>query len=203
MSWDEPFHILGLTAEASLAEIRSARRVLAFELHPDRGGDEQQMKALNAAFDAAVGHVTGRKLLFISTEVEPNLGPNLGPNYESPDEPTMRPRADRTNGRIAPRGRLQRDSPSFVINALPAQAFEALLIVTSWIGEVLVDDPPYQLDVHLYEPQQCWCRLRLVPDAGSSTVSLMVASVDDHPAPDVDEIRNVFVHQLNQPGAFA
>ena len=65
--------------------------------------------------------------------------------------------------------------PSFVIDALPAEAFEALLVVTSWIGEVLVDEPPYLLEVHLHDPAPCWCRLELVPDAGSSTVSLTVA----------------------------
>ena len=43
--------------------------------------------------------------------------------------------------------------PSFTIDLLPVEAFEALLVVTSWIGEVLVDDPPYVLEVHLTEPE--------------------------------------------------
>ena len=101
---------------------------------------------------------------------------------------------------------MQHDVPSFVIAALPAEAFEALLVVTSWIGEVLVDDPPYVLEVHLNEPAPCWCRLDLVPDAGSSTVSLTVAAVDAADGlaevPLVDDVRDVWVHHLNQPGAF-
>ena len=36
---------------------------------------------------------------------------------------------------------VQHDAPSFTIDCLPVEAFEALLVVTSWMGEVLVDDP--------------------------------------------------------------
>ena len=61
------------------------------------------------------------------------------------------------------RERFAHDVASFTIEALPAEAFEALLIVATWLGEVLVDDPPYQLDVALAEPFDCWCRLDLVP----------------------------------------
>jgi hypothetical protein len=108
-----------------------------------------------------------------------------------------------------------------VIEALPAEAFEALLVVTSWIGEVLVDEPPYLLDVHLAPPYDCWCRLELVPDAGSSTVSLTVAGVDradpvggvddvegderddvvdGASVPDVELIRDLWVRELNRLG---
>ena len=90
--------------------------------------------------------------------------------------------------------------PSFVIEALPAEAHEALLVVASWIGEVLVDDPPYLLEVHLTEPAPCWCRLDLVPDAGSSTVSLTVAPVEATGAPHVDLVRDVWVANLNRLG---
>jgi hypothetical protein len=65
---------------------------------------------------------------------------------------------------------------------------------------VLVDEPPYLLDVHLYEPAECWCRLELVPDAGSSTVSVTVAAVESGPFPDVDEVRDVWIAHLNQLG---
>lgn len=99
-------------------------------------------------------------------------------------------------------GRVQHDVPSFVIDALPAVAFEALLIVTSWIGEVLVEDPPYLLEVHLLEPSPCWCRLDIVADAGASTVSLTIAAVGESAPPLVDDVRDVWVHHLNQPGAF-
>ena len=46
-----------------------------------------------------------------------------------------------------PGGRLAHDVASFTIEALPVEAFEALLIVATWLGEPLDDDPPYRLDV--------------------------------------------------------
>jgi hypothetical protein len=92
---------------------------------------------------------------------------------------------------------VQHDAPSFTIDTLPAEAFEALLVVTSWMGEVLVDDPPYVLEVHLVEPGPCWCRLDLVPDAGGSTVTLTVASLGDDAAPDVEAVRDAWVANLN------
>ena len=62
------------------------------------------------------------------------------------------------------------DTPSFTIDVLPVDAFEALLVVCSWMGEMLVDDPPYVLEAFLHDPEPCWCRLDLVPDAGATTV---------------------------------
>ena len=92
---------------------------------------------------------------------------------------------------------MQYDAPSFTIDTLPAEAFEALLVVTSWMGEVLVDDPPSLLEVHLTDPAPCWCRLDLVPDAGGSTVTLTVASIGGDPAPDVEDVRDLWVANLN------
>ena len=152
------------------------------------------MRDLNEAFDAAIGHLTGRRPLFVVD------APTRSDERPSPPQsPPGRPYRVRGPRWI---GRAQQDVPSFVIDALPAEAYEALLIVTSWIGEVLVDDPPYVLEVHLLEPSPCWCRLDLVPDAGASTVSLTVAQVGDDPAPLVDEVRDVWVANLNKPGAF-
>ena len=87
-----------------------------------------------------------------------------------------------------------------MIEALPVVAFEALLVVTSWIGEVVVDEPPYQLDVLLLDPLRCWCRLDLVPDAGASTVSLTIAALPDEPLPDIDDVRDLWVASLNRLG---
>lgn len=193
MNDPDPFAALGLPPDATLADVRAARRRLAFDRHPDRGGNADEMRELNAAFDAAVGHLTGRRPLPASPPANA-AAPGPGPEPESTAAPPP--------GRQRWTGRVQQDVPSFVIDALPAVAFEALLIVTSWIGEVLVDDPPYMLEVHLYEPSECWCRLDLVPDAGASTVSLTVAAVGDNPAPLLDDVRDIWVHHLNQPGAF-
>ena len=160
---DDPFAVLGLTPEATIEQVRSARRRLATQFHPDHGGSAARMGEINVAFDLAVTELASRRT------------------------------------RPAPHHRgIQQDAPSFTIDRLPAEAFEALLVVTSWMGEVLVDDPPYVLEVHLTEPGPCWCRLDLVPDAGGSTVALTVASVGGEPAPDVEIVRDAWVTNLNR-----
>lgn len=169
----DPFTVLGLTPEATIEEVRSARRRLAAQFHPDRGGSAARMGEINVAFDLAIAELTNR-------------GSAKQPAATSPT-----PRHPRHRG-------IQQDAPSFTIDCLPAEAFEALLVVTSWMGEVLVDDPPYVLEVHLTEPGPCWCRLDLVPDAGGSTVTLTVASVGDDPAPDVELVRDEWVANLNR-----
>jgi hypothetical protein len=90
-----------------------------------------------------------------------------------------------------------RDAPSFVVEALPVVTFEALLIATSWLGDVLVDEPPYVLEVHLDDPAPCWCRLELVPDAGATTVSLTVAGVDGGEPPSAIAVRDRWISVLN------
>lgn len=125
----------------------------------------------------------------------------------SADEVVSSTRRDGREGRIAQHSRrrgeqVTHDVASFVVEALPAEAFEALLVVTSWIGEVVVDEPPYQLDVILLDPLRCWCRLDLVPDAGASTVSVTIATVpDDDVLPDIDDVRDLWVAALNDLGS--
>ena len=206
MATADPFEALGLGRDATLADVRAARRRLAFDRHPDRGGDADAMKDLNAAFDAAVGHLTGRRPLPSLDEPAPATAATA-PTAAAAATADIGSAPSAARGQRYGRpqrwiGRAQHDVPSFVIDALPAEAFEALLVVTSWIGEVLVDDPPYVLEVHLDEPSPCWCRLDLVPDAGASTVSLTVASIDGTPAPLLDDVRDVWVQNLNRPGAF-
>jgi hypothetical protein len=165
----DPFDVLGVGHDATLDEVRSARRKLAAEFHPDHGGDAARMGEINVAFDAVIAHL-----------------------MQPPAPPSPAPPAPRRYPGV------QHDAPSFTIDTLPVEAFEALLIVTSWMGEVLVDDPPYVLEVHLTEPGPCWCRLDLVPDAGGSTVTLTVASIDGTPAPDIEQVRDVWVANLNR-----
>lgn len=90
--------------------------------------------------------------------------------------------------------------PSFSIDLLPAEAFEALVVVVGWIGEVLVDDPPYLLDTHLDEPAECWCRIELLPEAGASMVGLTVIGVEGSDPPAVDDVRDVLISCLHQLG---
>ena len=164
--------LLGLAHDAGPDEVHVARRRLAKQAHPDVGGDATSMRQLNEAVAVVLADVA-----FKPTEAE------------SPIVPDARPT-----------GGVAHDVASFTIEALPAEAFEALLVVTSWIGEVVTDDPPYQLDVVLDEPLSCWCRLDLVPDAGASTVSLTVATAAGVPRPALDEICDVWVAALNELG---
>ncbi|HEY0518099.1 MAG TPA: J domain-containing protein [Ilumatobacteraceae bacterium] len=177
----DPFAVLGLGPDATLDEVRSARRKLAAQFHPDHGGDAAKMGEINVAFDAAV-------FMLLHPESRPD-------DETAADQPAARPAPPAPSRRYTG---IQYDAPSFTIDTLPAEAFEALLVVTSWMGEVLVDDPPYVLEVHLDEPSPCWCRLELVPDAGGSTVTLTVASIDGVPAPDVEAVRDVWVANLNR-----
>lgn len=187
----DPFAVLGLDRSASLAEVRAARRRLAFDVHPDRGGDETRMRAVNVAFEAAVAHLTGRRLLPTAGAPRPAPAPDRGPR--APRRGSGAPDRLRESRR-----RVQRDLPSFVVEALPVEAYEALLVVASWMGEVLVDEPPYLLEVHLFDPSPCWCRLDLVPDAGGSTVSLTVAGDGAAEPPSVEDVRDAWVVNLNR-----
>lgn len=190
---DDPFVRLGLPADASLDDVRAARRRLAKEHHPDHGGDPATMRAVNAAFDAAV-----RTLL--------HRPPSTAPAAPEPPAPARPPQRPATTPRRAPgpptrrRGvRLEHDTPSFTIDVLPVEAFEALLVVTSWHGDVLVDDPPYLLEVHLHDPAPCWCRLELLPEAGGTIVNLTVLPAEPG-VPTAEEVRDLWVASLNALG---
>jgi hypothetical protein len=117
------------------------------------------------------------------------------PAATSPASPTHRPSAPPTAA--GPRF-ARRDHPSFTIEALPVEAFEGLLIVAGWLGDLIDDDPPYALEVAMTQPYRGWCRLDLVPDAGSSTVSLVVAGEPGFPPPDIDAVRDAWIGGLNQ-----
>lgn len=174
---DDPYAILGVAPGVGEDELRAARRRLAKDLHPDHaGGTTDAMRRLNLAFDTVLADVVRGK--------------------DSPDPPIVVTESPVPR----PGGRVAHDVASFTIEALPVEAFEALLIVATWLGEVVVDEPPYQLDVALGEPFECWCRLDLVPDAGSSTVALTLASLDGRPVPDLDAVRDAWVTNLNSLG---
>jgi hypothetical protein len=193
----DPFAVLGLPSTATLDEVRAARRRLAKALHPDKGGDPARMQEVNRAFDLAVKAI-------LRPATSPASAPPTSPPPTSPPtaaSPTSRwtTRQRPSRGR-RPGRRMEQDSPSFSIELLPAEAFEALLVVVNWIGEVLVDDPPYLLDAHLYEPAECWCRIELLPEAGASMVGLTVIGPEGEDAPPVDDVRDVLVALLNSLG---
>jgi hypothetical protein len=173
--------VLGVEPDASEDELRVARRRLAMDLHPDHAGGTAAataaMQRLNLAFEAAVAR--------------------LGAPPPAPMPPAAPPTADVRPPVPRPGGRLAHDVASFTIEALPVEAFEAVLVVAGWLGDVIDEDPPYRLDLLLGEPYDCWCRLDLVPDAGASTVALTLGSVDGRPVPDLDTVRDTWVSELN------
>lgn len=178
---DSPYRILGVEPSATLDELTAARRRRAQQVHPDLGGDGVEMQRVNAAYDEAV------RLLSVAPD-------------PTPPAPARSQRGARRDVRRPVfRHGVQYDTPSFTVDVLPVEAFEALLVVTSWIGEVVNDDPPYVLEVLLHDPLACFCRLDLVPDAGATTISLAVAPADGHAAPDIEEVRDLWVACLNEP----
>ena len=176
----DPFAELGLGPGATAADVRRARNRLAKRAHPDVGGSAREMQRVNAAADAALRH------LGAVTEATPIESESSTATSTEPPPPQPRPR---------PGGRVGRDHPSFTIEALPAEAYEALLIVANVLGEVLEDEPPYRLEAHLADSPSAWCRLDVVPDGGGSTVSLTVASQE---GASVNEVRDRLVLELNR-----
>lgn len=190
---NDPFAVLGLTPAATEREVRDARRRLAKALHPDVAGqveregdgpgDGPSMAAINAATEAALARLEARS--------RPEPAASQGDRHA---------RGHHTVGhRDGPRW--VEDRPSFTIEALPAEAFEALLVVAGWLGEVIDDDPPYVLEVAMAAPHDCWCRLELLPEAGSSAVTLSVEGVVPprpvDPGAGVDGIRDAWIAGLN------
>jgi hypothetical protein len=180
----DPFTVLGLPPTAGVDDVEAARRRLAKSAHPDVGGSVDAMQRINAAADDAV-----RLLMRTSERVSASAA-----GHRPDPSPTGGAAARWTSGpRFA-----RRDHPSFTIEALPVEAFEGLLIVAGWMGDLIDDDPPYTLEVAMAQPHQGWCRLDLVPDAGASTVSLVVAGEPGAPPPDIDAVRDAWIVGLNQ-----
>ena len=183
VSLDDARRLLGVSPDAGVEDVRAARRRLAKRCHPDvAGGDTETMRQLNEAASIVL-----HELGVVTEDTESPIDAAARRRWPAPRRPPTGARVDH-------------DVASFVIEALPAVAFEALLVVTSWIGEVVVDEPPYQLDVLLLDPLRCWCRLDLVPDAGASTVSLTIAALPDEALPDIDDVRDLWVASLNRLG---
>ena len=181
----DPFATLGLGNDASAEEVRAARRELAKRHHPDRGGEADRMQAINDAARQALRRIADAFTAETSAPSAPSARTDPGPR--------------RTAGGGHDRGgTYATDAPSFTVEALPVETFEGLLIVASWLGDVLDDDPPYGLEVILGEPLACWCRLDVVPDAGASTVSLTVAGIDGARTPDVIAVRDLWIDQLTR-----
>jgi hypothetical protein len=185
--------LLGISADATADDVRAARRRIAKEIHPDlAGGDAEAMRTLNEAVALVLADLNESGSGGRSATAAPDGPPTFRNQWQG------RPSGGFRQHVKVP---VAHDVASFVIEALPVEAFEALLVATSWIGEVISDEPPYQLDVLMTDPIRCWCRLDLVPDAGASTVSLTIARLPDEPdLPDIDDVRDLWVQCLNDVG---
>ena len=171
----DPFVVLGLAASASEKEVRAARRRLAKEIHPDRGGDAGRMSELNPRTSGALAHLR-------EVPVPPVTPP------KPPSAKTRRP------GRF-----VERDDASFAVSVLPVDAFEALVVAANSMGQVLMEDPPYLLECYLLDPVECFCRLELFPEGGGSQVALTVVTAEggSAPPPSVDDVRDAFIAALS------
>ncbi|MBA7706978.1 Chaperone protein DnaJ [subsurface metagenome] len=56
----DPFEILGVRPNATKDEVKQAYKKKAWDAHPDRGGSNQEMMKVNAAFEA-ISRVRGWK----------------------------------------------------------------------------------------------------------------------------------------------
>ncbi len=193
---DEDLRALGLGSGADADDVRRARRRLARQVHPDAGGDNAAMASINAAAARALRALgaTGDE----GAGEQPAGGgtggdPKFAEDVFAEDVFSEDAAADAVVGSAR-----QYDVPSFTVEALPVETFEAMLVAANWLGEVIDDDPPYRLDVHMTEPFECWCRFDVVPDAGASTVSLAVGAWADAPVAPVEQVRDVWVDVLNR-----
>jgi molecular chaperone DnaJ len=150
---DAAYRVLGVAPGAPWGEVRAAHRRLAKELHPDvTGGDHRRMSEVNLAFAALLA---ARPHVDAAPEPEPDVTAEPVPAGAS--------------------GAGTADDPvTFAVDVLPVEAFEALLIVTSFLGDPWVIDEPYELTALLDPPLACRCHLTLVPEAGGTIVTVEV-----------------------------
>ncbi|MDG2040555.1 MAG: hypothetical protein GKR86_01710 [Ilumatobacter sp.] len=175
-----PHSVLGIATTATADEIRNAQRELARIHHPDVGGDAAVMQAVNGAAADAL------RMLGERVSQRPSATGGGHEQETAAGSPT-----DDWFG-------TERDVPSFTVEALPAEAFEALLVATAELGDVEGDDPPYELCALLHSPLICWCQLDVVPDAGASTINVSIAPVEGHLLPAIVDVRNAYITALNR-----
>lgn len=189
----DPFAVLGLGPQASIEELRLARRRLARSSHPDVGGSQQRMQEINAAYQSALTQAALRQS---QNERQPDS--QRRPQRQQRPSPTRRTFTSRT-----PSSLLQWDSPSFTVDVEPQRTFEVLRSVAATHGEVVDESaaPVHELEVVLRAPMHCWCLLVIGPlpgVAGASSIDLCVAPiVPGHPAPDVDDVRDQWTSWIN------
>jgi hypothetical protein len=177
MTSEEAFALLGLEIGAPIDVIRRAWRAKSTQHHPDTGGSNDSMVRLNLALETA--------LLW------------------DPSTPSKVPIDKHEPESIQIASRLRRDVSSFTVNVLPVECWLALEVVAAMCGPMIQDDPPYLLEFMLHDSslpssRNAWCRCECVPEAGATTVHLTVGSTMDSEIPNIDEVRDLLVEQLNR-----
>ncbi len=194
MTPSEAFAILGVSHDVDVDSLKRAWRRQCSVHHPDVGGSEAEMRRLNEAYRRCRDDLARRDSDVTASRPAPEDSvASATPLSEHQG------RAFGRWGTQSPR-RVEREVCSFVIEALPVVAFEALIAAGELLGTIIDDDPPYLLDVDLVDPVTGWCRLELVPDAGSTTVSVTVIdAVGDRcvDTPVLDQVRDRWVAVLN------
>jgi len=172
--------VLGVPRDADETTIRAAWREAAKSAHPDAGGSNAAMTNLNAALEKAIASLAQQRQ---TTSASRRHGSS--PNFaEDPDEPKLA-------------GPISRDAPSFSVSVLPVETYEALLVIAGWWGDLLLDEPPYAMEVYVRQEVPYWMHLDLVPEAGSTMVSIMLGSVDGGHVPRVEAVRDELIDALN------
>ena len=171
----DPYEVLGLGPGATWDEVRAARRRLVKSLHPDLhpGGG---------------GVEAGRRLAAVNRAVDQLRAAR--------DDPT--PADD-----VVAEGPTVETRPvealSFVIEASPAVAFEAVLLASVELGDVIHVDEPTLLGVLLDDPGPCQCLVELVPQAGGgSIVTLDVGPRAYGECPTVPEVRDALLAEVQR-----
>ena len=162
---DDAVRVLGLARMASIEDVLGARRRLARSVHPDVGGRGDEMVRVNRAVEIVIEYLRGPVSVDSSS-----AWPPVEPSSDVP--------ATATGSSSFGSRRWVIDRPSFVIDVLPVDAFEWLLLAARVLGEVVDEDPPYSLEALLDSRVDRWCRLEIVPDAGSSTISIVAENID-------------------------
>lgn len=151
--------LLGLEGEWTPAQLRDNWKREALRHHPDRGGSDSAMAAINTAYETL-------------RRVDSDSG--------------LRPDDSVSSGIVV-------DRPSFVVDVLPVEAFEVIELAARVLGDVIDDDPPYSIEVLVEDPVMTWCRLEIVPDAGSSTVSIVADG-----RMSAEEMCDIWVRAINE-----
>jgi len=213
----DPCVVLGIAPDATLDQARAAWRRLAKEVHPDLHGERSVAEQAELA---ARMTLVNRALAQIEAEHQASLSPDPAPDPApapardgdvgwAPGSAATRPttgapeRSVRDAGGLGQPGGFARangpaDPDSFSVGWLPAEAFEALFLAAYGLGDILEADEPYLLELYLTEPEPCFCRLTLAPEAGGSLVTVDVSpAAETLLPPDSAAVIEVLVAELN------